>query len=401
METSSKRALRISSALSAAAFAAVIISIPSISLAANTHSLTTSVANAQYLTLPDAGATSVDVTSDFTIEAWVKLHELPSTAFTIVSKWNEVDTDRNYSLTYVVVDNTQKYIELGINDTGEAGRGNNLNVLYTLPIGTWQHIAVTYSTTDRTARFYVNGIFVGDESGNITSLTNGNAEFRIGSRHYDNLHLNGLVDEVRLWHEVRSQTQIAANRLTELTLPQANLGGYWKLNQNGTDASGNGNHMTSVNGPAFTTDKPFDDAPPPPPAVLEAIKGSPETRTATTMLPDGSLKLLLPGPGTYTVTGSLVFSPASFKNDVVIKLQGTGIASSTLNYLAQHKPLSWPFNTESKKINLDIKNPTTVALSGTVTVPTNGTMDLHWAPPKGMPQGTTLEATSFLKAVKQ
>jgi hypothetical protein len=369
-------------------------------LAENTHSVTTSAPNNQYLALPDAGATSVDVTSSFTIEAWVKLNSIPTSVFTIASKWNEVNFDRNYSLEYTIINGTDAYIQLGINDTGEIGHGNNLGILYTLPIGEWQHIAVTYNTSNTTAKFYVNGVLVGQAQGTIASLTNGNAEFRIGSRQYDNTHFDGHIDEVRLWHTVRSEGEIVANFLNELSLPQANLGGYWKLNQNGLDASGNGNNLTPVGNPVFSTDKPFPNTPPPP-TVIEAIKPSLEVRTATTLQPDSHLTLLLPGSSTYTIAGSLVFPKTSSKNDVYLQLNSSHAASSALKYSVNGKSVTWPLNSLSKKINLDSKKPTIITVEGTLTASQATTLTLLWAPARTTNPGTTLDVGSYLRATKQ
>jgi len=58
---------------------------------ANTHSIALAAASSQSLSITDGSQTGLDLSGDFTIEAWIKLTQLPSTAgteFGIVSKYH-------------------------------------------------------------------------------------------------------------------------------------------------------------------------------------------------------------------------------------------------------------------------------------------------------------------------
>ncbi len=61
----------------------------------------------------------------------------------------------------------------------------------------------------------------------------------------------GVIDELRIWNEVRTQVQLQQNMHREITLIPANLVAYWQMNEtsglSATDVSGNGNDGTLTN----------------------------------------------------------------------------------------------------------------------------------------------------------
>jgi hypothetical protein len=68
---------------------------------------------------------------------------------------------------------------------------------------------------------------------------------------------DGLMDEVRVWNDVRTAQEISDNYEKEISGGSANLQGYWKLNNNYTDETSNGNDLTASGSPVFSTDVPF------------------------------------------------------------------------------------------------------------------------------------------------
>lgn len=105
------------------------------------------------------------------------------------------------------------------------------------PLNTWVHGAMTYDGT--TVRLYVNGNL--DTSGAYATAVGSNANpVNIGSYADGRYPHNGNIDEVRIWNYARTAKQIAAN-YKSVVKPQAGLVGYWKLDGNALDSSGNGN----------------------------------------------------------------------------------------------------------------------------------------------------------------
>lgn len=84
-----------------------------------------------------------------------------------------------------------------------------LDVMITAPANTWQHLAITTSTTGIAA--YLNGVLVGSVNGNYT-LGSNTSTTNIGGNvvnQNNNSWLNGRIDDVRFYNRVLTATEIA------------------------------------------------------------------------------------------------------------------------------------------------------------------------------------------------
>ncbi|GAB6283406.1 MAG: hypothetical protein STSR0008_21720 [Ignavibacterium sp.] len=115
----------------------------------------------------------------------------------------------------------------------------------------WQHVAAVRDATS--LKMYVNGVLVKTSDAFTQSdydLSNTN-DLLVGFGQQD--YFKGTIDEVRIWSDVRTQDEIQANMCKKLTGSEANLVGYWRLDDGSgitaADASGNGNTGTLTNGP--------------------------------------------------------------------------------------------------------------------------------------------------------
>ena len=146
-----------------------------------------------------------------------------------------------------------------INYSHEYGAGTAYAVTlpgYTLTTGTWTDIAIVRDTTAKTLTLYING-----SSTPVYTITYANnptggsaADLYIGTLNGVNSYFDGLIDEVRIWNDIRTGQEIMDNYGTELTGTEAGLVGYWKLNDVYTDETTNGNTLTPVGGPVFVTE---------------------------------------------------------------------------------------------------------------------------------------------------
>ena len=139
---------------------------------------------------------------------------------------------------------------------------------YALPggflLGTWYHVAGTMDYSTHTSKLYLNGALVDTKTVNsapfsriIPSQLSWDNALNPG---YSNLPLGGNMDEVRIWSEVRTPTEIATYYNQCLTGNEPNLLLYYRCNQSaGTiaqDATTNGNNGTLVNTASWSTDQP-------------------------------------------------------------------------------------------------------------------------------------------------
>lgn len=113
-------------------------------------------------------------------------------------------------------------------------KGGGLDGAVNVNDGNWHHVAVTYDPSATIKyKLYVDGVL--DTQGNIATALNvgSGTNMRIGRR----LHavytgyFSGKIDEVRVWNVVRTQSELAANKDTEISPVPASLVAYYQFNQ--------------------------------------------------------------------------------------------------------------------------------------------------------------------------
>lgn len=140
-----------------------------------------------------------------------------------------------------------------------SGDGPLLSTTWAPTLGTWYHVAYTFSDSTDYQALYIDGALV--TSGVVTkSIGYDTRPFMIGAQYDNNIgqfYFPGVMDEVRLWNTARSQVQIQADMSRVLAGNEAGLAAYWRFEEGtGTttaDATANGNTATLDRGPVWTT----------------------------------------------------------------------------------------------------------------------------------------------------
>ncbi len=126
-------------------------------------------------------------------------------------------------------------------------------VISTSPIGSirlneWQHVAATYDAAGGVASLYINGIAQElTQSGTPSGPIRDNAafDFMIGNSTGGINTFDGVIDEIRLWSNVRTGDELRESMGQYLNGDETGIVGYWRLNEgNGASAidwSPNGN----------------------------------------------------------------------------------------------------------------------------------------------------------------
>lgn len=139
----------------------------------------------------------LDLTTKITIEAWIrKSGSVPGFIF---SKNNAGIADIQYAL-YWDPSRISLYLDGAVR--GDSGADS-------VTVDNWHHIAVTYDSSYNTnnIKFYVDGKFVNSAS-YAPEITSTNYSLSIGRRGPDNDHFIGLIDEVRIYEQTLSLTQV-------------------------------------------------------------------------------------------------------------------------------------------------------------------------------------------------
>ncbi|MEN3324062.1 LamG-like jellyroll fold domain-containing protein [Mariniflexile soesokkakense] len=201
---------------------------------------------------------SLDISADFTIEAWIKPNDI-SGEKTILIKGNNGQCG-NYGL--FIKDGNLAFVS-----GGDCNWAVSRGVNSTLQVGVWQHVAAT--SNGNNVNLFINGVLNDTLIRNAAAGPINNDELWIGRSIFTvtNYFFNGLIDEVRIWSVVRSLADIQNNINTELSGLETNLIAYYKLDDIETncdveDCSPNENHGTRINIndnnnlPAYSNEQP-------------------------------------------------------------------------------------------------------------------------------------------------
>lgn len=130
-----------------------------------------------------------------------------------------------------------------------------------LTTGIWTRLGVTWDASASLATFYKNGVNIGTTTGTLTAISNNASEFFVGANKDDAgaaaNFFDGLIDDVRVWNDVRTDTEMLSKNEFVLYGTESNLQAYWKFDSAATDTTANANTLTLSGSPSYSTDVPF------------------------------------------------------------------------------------------------------------------------------------------------
>ena len=205
---------------------------------------------------------NLNLTSAISIETWVKTDELGSRQ-TILDKGYSSSGEPYYQYHVEVRSGGEVYFALSLGGTRKATETST-----TLTAGQWHHIACVYNGS--TIKIYIDG--VEESSTNATgSISTYSTSLYVGAHSGPTPigRFDGLIDEVRIWSDERTASEISANKSIELNGNESNLVGYYKFNETSTNtvasnsASATGDSydgaLTNMTGTEWTTSTAFPD----------------------------------------------------------------------------------------------------------------------------------------------
>ena len=157
------------------------------------------------VTVPDA--TTLDLTTGMTLEAWVRPAALGTAWRTVLFKDGAGDLVYGlYGNRNTAVPNAQVFI----------GSARSVNGTAALPLDAWSHLATTYDGAN--LRLFVNGTPVAaiPQTGSIATST---GALRIGGNGIWPEFFRGLIDELRVYNRALTQAEIQADMNASVGVP--------------------------------------------------------------------------------------------------------------------------------------------------------------------------------------
>jgi hypothetical protein len=172
------------------------------------------------------GDESLRLTGNFTIEAWIY-----PTGPGIDPIWGGVIVNREGE--YEIARMSDGTIQWALRNSSPGWTW--INTQYQAPENQWVHLAIVYNQSEVKAYFNGKLFATNPATGSIGDLYTNLNNFEIGARQWDiNQRFQGFIDEVRVWNQARSASEIYSTFNDTLSsayyaTSDSGLIGYWRL----------------------------------------------------------------------------------------------------------------------------------------------------------------------------
>ena len=172
---------------------------------------------------------SLSISGDLTLSAWVYLDTTPNSYMSIFSKMSS--TSRNYTL---YARNNRKF---SITTQASGGVVEFTTSNTAIPLKTWTHIVVTFdSGVNNGTKYYFNG--VQDAITGTHNVVADTSNLNIGKRTTSTQYLDGKISNAQIFNTALSGTEVetlynSGNPLTDMS-SFSSLVSWWKLNNTTT-----------------------------------------------------------------------------------------------------------------------------------------------------------------------
>ena len=170
-------------------------------------------------TMDLTNAPAFDLSTNFTLESWVKVPSSASNIKTIFGKSGAGLQDDGFTLGV----NTWQQSDFKLNLEAYTDLQSTGSILPDV----WQHVA--YVQDNGVGTFYINGDPAG--SGPVTVRSSPNVNAIIGAMSDYNYPFEGNIDELKIWNTSRTAVEISSNMYQQLSGTETGLVAYYKFNQ--------------------------------------------------------------------------------------------------------------------------------------------------------------------------
>lgn len=224
----------------------LILFFPLLVSADNEYTIDFESDNDQSLSITDGSQTGLDLSGDFTFEAWINVET--ETQMMILAKYRGSNNQRAYNFQW---GSTADRLQITISDDLTSAESYVATADSNISAGTWYHVAVTFDASESEAKFYTDGSQTGNAvTGTMTSIANSSEPFEIGVLNSTVVPFDGKVDTLRVWSDVRTVQELNNNK-DSCNVPDSNLISEWWFENDLLDETANNNDLTNNNSATF------------------------------------------------------------------------------------------------------------------------------------------------------
>ena len=217
----------------------------------------------EYITVSDSD-NDLDISGDLTITAWVKPEVGSNNAFFIDKSDPSSTNSRNYSF-YIRA--TSSYLRFSSAPGNSAAV--HIDSTTALTDGEWYHVAISIDgSATNGAKLYVNGVKEAEatRSSGSNPIVGTTSDLLFGKRSDGSLNYKGRMSSVGIWNRALSASEIESikwkGKYSELSGTElTNLRGWWDLQGDVDDKSGNSNNGTNSSATlisnSYSAESPF------------------------------------------------------------------------------------------------------------------------------------------------
>ena len=166
---------------------------------------------------------SLDNDNYITISMWINAETITNKDC-LISKDHSTEQSGNYALRFNSSNQLKWYVWGGDADNGSTNSASAIST------NVWTHVAVTFDNSTNTTKFYINGSLDNTSTSITKDLVANSSDLHIGWDGQNSRYFDGKVDEVRIWSDIRTQTEIQDNLYKELMGNENNLIAYYNFN---------------------------------------------------------------------------------------------------------------------------------------------------------------------------
>lgn len=185
-------------------------------------------ASSQFVDVPSSS--SLNITSDFTLSAWVNFSSMPTNGdgYEFITKDSNTG-GRAYTMDFIVGSVTCggeiNAFRIYINGGGTlSGAGTNqLDACVTPTLGAWNLMTAVFDHTAQTLTIYINGTQITQVGSTVTSVPTATSDVNIGAREYSGFqdYFDGKIDDARIYNRALSSSDVT--QLFNYTKPVATI----------------------------------------------------------------------------------------------------------------------------------------------------------------------------------